>query len=597
VANKIVGRLAKDASGIKGTGRTAHVAETLWIEIEFDKQTGWASAAYLRQANVVRATPRSLQLPAPTVPEKSVQNTQSTDCSPLVVGSFSSSQKSAVAYALPKHETGQAPVEIITAASPTTPVTTTGPKVTTAPTVAAAPVTTTAPTAVAAPKVAAAPVTTTKPTAAAAPTVAAAPDRARREREANARALSEALARAQMENARNQVELARTEAERAQAQDKLARAEPAAKTAQPSPAPSFGPKIAAAARPTGGDDARPYALVPVFFGTNRKVDHGYPTHPAAVKSERGDQLAFGAAVVTIPKSHVPTRVERPWRWQFFGAVISGEEDPRRHFTVLGFELMTHAQVAKKVADTACGNREAQSKQALIFVHGFAVDFHNAVFRTAQLVYDLRFAGTAFLYSWPSSGSIVDYRYDRESAEGSARHLGRFIQQVATTTGVDSVFVVAHSMGSIALLRAVETIAGSPSPKIAHIIYAAPDFETQLFSSIVSGTRQITAASTLYASSEDVALLASKRLWGSTSRAGDVGPHGPVLIDGVDTIDVTSVGTDFLGLNHSYYAGSTALLNDIALILRDGTRPPDKRFPILQAVTTPTGTYWRYPSAK
>ena len=54
-------------------------------------------------------------------------------------------------------------------------------------------------------------------------------------------------------------------------------------------------------------------------------------------------------------------------------------------------------------------------------------------------------------------------------------------------------------------------------------------------------------------------------------------------------------TDYLALNHSIYAERSALLNDIGLLLQTGERPPDRRIPILQRITTPKGAdFWRYP---
>jgi hypothetical protein len=64
--------------------------------------------------------------------------------------------------------------------------------------------------------------------------------------------------------------------------------------------------------------------------------------------------------------------------------------------------------------------------------------------------------------------------------------------------------------------------------------------------------------------------------------------------GIDTIDVSQTSTDYLALNHSSYAETGALLNDIGLLLQTGERPPEKRIPILQRITTPKGDFWRYP---
>jgi hypothetical protein len=82
--------------------------------------------------------------------------------------------------------------------------------------------------------------------------------------------------------------------------------------------------------------------------------------------------------------------------------------------------------------------------------------------------------------------------------------------------------------------------------------------------------------------------------GGVPRAGDVPADGPLILPGVDTIDVTETSTDLLALNHSTYAERTALLNDIGLLLQTGERPPEKRVPILRRVSSKNGEFWRYP---
>jgi esterase/lipase superfamily enzyme len=69
--------------------------------------------------------------------------------------------------------------------------------------------------------------------------------------------------------------------------------------------------------------------------------------------------------------------------------------------------------------------------------------------------------------------------------------------------------------------------------------------------------------------------------------------GPLIIPGLDTIDVTAVSTDALGLNHSGYAENPALLNDVKALVASGIRPPDKRVKSILAVQSAAGTYWRF----
>ena len=51
------------------------------------------------------------------------------------------------------------------------------------------------------------------------------------------------------------------------------------------------------------------------------------------------------------------------------------------------------------------------------------------------------------------------------------------------------------------------------------------------------------------------------------------------------------------LDHSGYAETSALLQDIQLLIQTGERPPDKRVPILERVKTTKGDYWRYPKQR
>jgi esterase/lipase superfamily enzyme len=71
---------------------------------------------------------------------------------------------------------------------------------------------------------------------------------------------------------------------------------------------------------------------------------------------------------------------------------------------------------------------------------------------------------------------------------------------------------------------------------------------------------------------DRAMQAARRVAGGIPRAGDVPLDGPIIIEGIDTIDVTQTSLDYLALNHSIYAEKSALLNDIGLLLQTGERP-------------------------
>lgn len=359
------------------------------------------------------------------------------------------------------------------------------------------------------------------------------------------------------------------------------------------------PRIGAAA-PSATPAIEPpadYDIVPVFYGTDR----GSKQIAARVQydSERAKRLELGRAMVTVPKSHEMPNIERPWvyRIPLTNIVIYQEaEDPKRHFTMQDVKALTRDEFLALVkARLAAANRFKD--HAVVFVHGFNTTFDYAVYRTAQLAYDLRFDGAPFVYSWPSKGQLglQDYNYDRGSAEQSAPYLTEFLTLVSQSTGAKKVSVIAHSMGNLAVMRVLRDLkdAAPQGVEISQLIMAAPDVDRDLFENLARGVKDVAKGATLYASSNDWALEASKRLDG-VPRAGDVPEGGPLVLAGIDTIDVTAISTEIFGLKHSGYAEKTALVQDIERILETGQRPPVSRLPSLETIASPRGPYWRYP---
>jgi hypothetical protein len=87
---------------------------------------------------------------------------------------------------------------------------------------------------------------------------------------------------------------------------------------------------------------------------------------------------------------------------------------------------------------------------------------------------------------------------------------------------------------------------------------------------------------------------SRNFWGHY-RAGDVPAEGPLVLPGIDTIDVTAASTDAFAINHSGYAQNNSLLTDIGELIETGKRPPENRTMHPERVTGDRGTYWRYPA--
>ncbi|HEX2839893.1 alpha/beta hydrolase [Hyphomicrobium sp.] len=367
---------------------------------------------------------------------------------------------------------------------------------------------------------------------------------------------------------------------------------PAAADGAPPPEPAAAPPPTDAPKKAQGE----WDIVPVYYGTDRaqkpneqRLDYG---------SERGRRLELGRALVTVPKAHKVPSIERPWTIKVFNVTLYEEaEDPNRHFTMDEIKSLSEEEFLNLVRE-----RLAQSARykdhAFIFVHGYNTSFDYAIYRTAQISYDLKFDGAAFAYSWPSGGGLASYTYDRESSGQSEPYLKDFMELVINKTGAKSVSVIAHSMGNQPTLQVLKDLRRSKPEgvQISQIILAAPDVDRDNFENIARDIQGLASGVTLYAAGNDRALRVSRNFYGGIPRAGDVPAAGPLVLPGIDTIDVSAASTDSLGLNHSGYAENNALLSDIAALIGSGTRPPKLRTPTLEEVTTDRGLYWRYPDA-
>jgi len=339
-------------------------------------------------------------------------------------------------------------------------------------------------------------------------------------------------------------------------------------------------------------------VVPVFYGTDRnredtdtRVTYGF---------ERGKRLEVGRALVTVPKNHKVPNIERPWAYRIplLNVVIFREkEDPAKHFTIRELKNLTEDEFIQ-LTRTQIGKSKTFKDQALVFVHGFNTTFDYAVYRAAQLSYDLDFDGGSFVYSWPSRGEVsaAAYRADREAVEQAAGYLEDFLALIAQKSGAKSLTVIAHSMGNKLLLPVLQKfkLRNDTDIKISQVIFAAPDVDRDTFAGLAREIKGLTQGGvTLYAASNDLALDASRQFWGGVARAGDVPADGPIVIGGVDTIDVTKTSTEIFSLNHAGYAQSKVILGDIRSLMLSGYRLPHMRNAKMLQLTTPAGGYWKY----
>lgn len=300
-----------------------------------------------------------------------------------------------------------------------------------------------------------------------------------------------------------------------------------------------------------------FATVDVFYATDRAQTGR--TRPARYFGHARDtKLNYGIASVTIPRTHQPGTVAAPsvWRLEF-------SEDPTKHVMLQSLEPVDPDEFFETMRNSLAARA---ASDAFVFVHGYNVSFDAATKRTAQMAYDMNFSGVPILYSWPSQGATIGYIPDTAVVRLSGRRLTRFLEDVADRSGATTIHIIAHSMGNRAVTDALELMAlrrrPMTDPLFDQVIFAAPDVDQGLFAEMVSTIRPIARRLTLYASEEDWALEASRKLHGSAPRAGQ-GGIGALNHPDIDTIDMTGLGEDMLA--HSYVSNDRSAILDISTL--------------------------------
>lgn len=325
-----------------------------------------------------------------------------------------------------------------------------------------------------------------------------------------------------------------------------------------------------------------YAVVRTFFATDR---HPIPGAEPAERfgAERSERVHYGTVDVSIPRDHRMGELESPsvLRLEFKG-------DPNKHVLVLDTSTYAKDSLFRQISDKV---RQSDKRSALIFVHGYNVSFADAARRTAQISYDLGFAGAPVFYSWPSKAQFLAYPRDEENVRWSEANLKVFLKDFLAHSAADHIYLIAHSMGNRALTGALTSLlreAPAEAHRFKQIVLTAPDIDADIFKRDIAPALAASGKPvTLYASSKDLALFASKRFHGY-KRAGDSG-QDIVIAPGMETIDATDLDTGFLG--HSYYAESGSVISDLFYLIRDGKKA-DERFGLAR-VQAGASHYWRF----
>lgn len=304
-------------------------------------------------------------------------------------------------------------------------------------------------------------------------------------------------------------------------------------------------------------------IVAINYATTRKptFDEQY------YDQQRDDKINFGVAHVSIPKlAHRPGNIESPYK--FLGIKIS-EKDPAKHFTVHENTILNE-EIFINVLSKA-----DNSEKIIVFLHGFNVSFEEAVYKAAQIKYDIQIKHPMLLLSWPSCSSAKDYAYDKQSTISSSILFSKLFDLLETNDLFDGkeIVVIAHSMGNMLLSQIVSHMK-NPCSRFTNVALAAADVTQFEFTNFfISYFRNVFKKISIYVNQKDKALWVSKKI-NKTPLVGDSSQQ-VCIHPAIETIDTTGFNGKLGELYHSYYASDEKVLNDIREFLIDSL-PASKR---------------------
>lgn len=184
-------------------------------------------------------------------------------------------------------------------------------------------------------------------------------------------------------------------------------------------------------------------------------------------------------------------------------------------------------------------QKSPNKSILVIVWGFRDWFRSAALKTAYTAYVLDIDTPVLLFDWPGNQGEGSrgYAASQRVATQSGPDLGRVLKSIIQDTGAENVWIMGSSLGCQTICDSFVWLTDQPEfhqgkPKIAQVVFSAPDVSAQAFDEKFSERIQLlTKHLTTYVSSNDQALLMSHWL----NRGRRLGRLAEVLVPPEDRV--------------------------------------------------------------
>jgi esterase/lipase superfamily enzyme len=285
-------------------------------------------------------------------------------------------------------------------------------------------------------------------------------------------------------------------------------------------------------------------------------------------------------------------VERTPEWPLPYTIVDGlpvvDANVQQELQKVADEMKEHLQ--KRLA-------RLQRKEILLYVHGVANTFDEALYTTAELWHYLGREFVPVAYTWPAghSGPLRGYTYDRESSEFTVFHFKRFLDWLSRQPEVEGIHIISHSRGTDVVTTGIRELLiegrarGEPLReryKLRNVVMAAPDINLSIM--LMRTASEFFGAGierlTMYTSPNDKAIGIAEFLFGGGLRLGqaDFENTRKVLRGRTPTERAEDAGglmtlVEYTGqhggaFGHNYFRTNPAVSSDLVLTVRYGRNP-------------------------
>jgi esterase/lipase superfamily enzyme len=296
---------------------------------------------------------------------------------------------------------------------------------------------------------------------------------------------------------------------------------------------------------------RPLPPRSVFYVTDRET-----LDPKA--EEKGFALSWGGGAAHCGRSTVTIA----------SAGTAPAPDPRLEPIPCEGEAAMAAFVRAVAAAAApCG-------RVLVIVHGYNLSFRTALLHGAQAASDAQWRCATILFNWSSDALFNRYAADIEHS-GYAVPLMLQLLQALNGAGLKP-DILAHSMGARITLSALSALCQQPQPVAGELVLPAPDVSADPsdndFAQLLKRDAGCARRTTLYASDNDLALIASESAHGGIARAGSHPAQALAYVSAsprIEVVDASQATGDISG--HAYFVFSYEMLDDLMWLLDGATQ--------------------------